>query len=323
METKRFDFVLRAEQPIAHHSETLGNAALLMRRKTRLPDGGFADVPMVTGDTMRHGLREAAAFAYLDAAGLLGETLSEPALRLLFAGGMVTGSAGGSVRLGDYRELCELCPPLALLGGCAQNRVVPGRMMVDEATLICTETAHLVPEYVVEWLGDTPLSSQRSHVEEAQRVRMDPALDPGKRRLLIATDREQIEMRMALRESPATEAQADASKSTMLPRTYERVVQGSLFWWRVTATCWDDLDADTLMVMLAAFLYDARVGGKRGTGCGLLAPVQAWGAELRRPSERPDAMDVRALGSRVGTRFRAHVAERRERIAEFLGRVAA
>lgn len=323
METKRFDFVLRAEQPIAHHSEVLGNAALLMRRTTRLPDGQFAEVPMVTGDTMRHGLREAAAFAYLDAAGLLGATLSEPALRLLFAGGMMTGSAGGSVRLGDYRELCELMPALALLGGCAQNRVIPGRMMVDEATLICTDTAHLLPEYVVEWMGVAPLSSQRAHVEEAQRVRMDPLLDPTKRKLLVAADRQHVELRMELSESPVSDAQAVETKSTMLPRTYERIVQGSLFWWRVTATCWDELDVDTLMVMLAAFLYDGRVGGKRGTGCGLLTPMQAWGAALRRPSERPDAMDVRALGARVGERFRAHVAERRERIAAFLGRVAA
>lgn len=323
MDTKRFDIILRAEQPIAHHAEVLGNAALLMRRKVRQPDGGFADVPYITGDTMRHGLREAAAMAYLDAAGLLGATLSEAALRLLFAGGMVTGSAGGSVRLGDYRELCELFPPLALLGGCAQNRVIPGRLAVDEATLICTETAHLLPEHVLEWVGAAPLSSQRAHVEEAQRVRMDPLLDPSKRTLLVADQRQQVEMRMELREGAATDAAAAETKSTMLPRTYERVVQGSLFWWRVTATCWDDLDHDTLMVMLAAFLYEARVGGKRGTGCGLLAPVQAWGAELRRPSERPDAMDVRALGARVGERFRAHVAERRARIADFLGRVAA
>lgn len=323
METKRFDLVLHANQPIAHHSEVLGNAALLMRRTVRLADGTFADVPYVTGDAMRHGLREAAAWAYLDAAGLTGATLSEAALRLLFAGGMVTGSAGGSVKLGDYRELCDLFPPLGLLGGCAQNRVVPGRLITDEATLICAETLPLLPEHVREWLGSQAIQTQRAHVEEVQRVRMDPMLDPTKRRLLVGTERHQVEQRMDAREQSTDAVAAADTKSTMLPRTYERLVQGSLFWWRVTATCWDDLEVDTLMVILASFLYEARVGGKRGTGNGLLAPLMAWGADLRRPSERAEAMDVHAIGPRVGARFRSHVGERRDRIAAFLASVAA
>lgn len=322
METKRFDFILRAEQPIAQHSEVLGNAALLMRRKVRGTDGAFADVPYITGDAMRHGLREAAAYAYLDAAGLLGATLLEPALRLLFAGGN-RGGSGGSVKLGEYRELCELFPPLGLLGGCTQHRMIPGRLMADEATLICAETLHLIPEHVAEWLGAQVIHSQRGHVEEVQRVRMDPTLDPTKRKLLVDADQRQVEMRMDLREQASTAVEAAATKSTMLPRTYERIVQGSLFWWRVTATCWDELELDTLMVVLASFLYDARVGGKRGTGNGLLAPLQAWGADFRRPSERAEAMDVRAIGPRVGARFRSHVGERRERIAAFLATVAA
>jgi hypothetical protein len=53
METKRYEFVLEASQPIAHHSETLGNQSILMREDIRQPGGGFAKVPIVTGDTMR------------------------------------------------------------------------------------------------------------------------------------------------------------------------------------------------------------------------------------------------------------------------------
>ena len=146
METKRYEIVLEAETPIAHHSETLGNHQMLMRRKVRQPDGRFVEVPYVTGDTMRHGLREAAAYASLDAAGILDRAnLSAGALNLLFAGGSITGSSGPSVSITGHRAMVDAFPPLAILGGCAGNRTIPGRLDVGNADLICAETAHLLP----------------------------------------------------------------------------------------------------------------------------------------------------------------------------------
>ena len=69
MQRHRYEFVLEAAQPIAHLAENIGNEGVLMRRKVRTADGSFASVPMVTADTMRHGMREAAAYMFLDAAG--------------------------------------------------------------------------------------------------------------------------------------------------------------------------------------------------------------------------------------------------------------
>lgn len=324
METHKIEILLQAEQPIAHAEDTLGNSSILMRADVRQPDGSLERVPIITGDTMRHGLRESAAYAYLDAAGLLGESLKEPALRLLFAGGMVTGTAGGSVKLGDYREMCDVFPPLALLGGCAQNRVIEGRIMVDEALLVCVETAHLLPEWVT--LDAATRNPCRAYVEEVQRVRMDPTLSEGKRTLLLADQRKAIESRLSASEAASEtgeHAAKDAAKSSMLPRRHERLVRGSLLFWRVTATTYSDLERDTLHVMLATFLADARVGGKRATGHGLLRPIAARNINLRRPSERTDVFDLAAPGPEIGAAFRAHVAERREAAAAFLAGVAA
>lgn len=330
MKQVKFEFVLRADQPLAHHSESFGNQAIIARRKVRQPDGGWAHVPIVSGDAMRHGMRESSAYVYLDAAGLLSDGgLSESALRLLFAGGMVTGSSGGVSKLNDYREMCELVPPLALFGGCAQNRVVPGRLWVDDAVLICSEMAHLLPEWAVEVAraDGAELETCRSHVEEVQRVRMDPILDPGKRNLLTAGAREHAEQRMLASEnaSELDDAKAkDESKSTMMPRSFERVVQGSLFYWSVTATVYSDLDDDTFKVACAAFLADARVGGKRGTGHGLLTPVTGRNVQLARPTERTETIKADQLSTmRVGEVFRSHVAARQERIKTFLQAVEA
>lgn len=326
MKTTRIEFILRAEQPIAHHEESFGNSAVCMRRKIRQDDGTFQRVPIITGDTMRHGMREASTLAMLDAAGMLDEPrLSTPALRLLFSGGMVTGASGGSVKLGDYREMIDLVPPLALLGGCAQNRVIPGRLYVDDATLICAETLHMMPTWVGEYLEEskTQCASHRAHMEEVQRVRMDPTLVPARRALLAAGDADAVERRLAASEQAGEDDDAiakDAAKSSMLPRRFERIAQGSIFYWSVTCTTQDALQEDTLWTMVGAFLSLAHVGGKKGTGHGKIKAIHAREATLLRASEST-AFDLATM--RKGEIFRAHMAERKDALRTFLDGVAA
>lgn len=327
-EQRRYEFILEALTPIAHAQESIGNTSLVMREKRRLPDGSFCHVPIITGDTMRHGLREASSYAVLDAAGLLdAPALGEAALRLLFAGGMISGSEGGSVKLDAYREMVELCPPLALLGGCAQNRSVPGKVQVDAADLICLETAHRMPEWVLAHLeeGGVKLQSCRGHIEEVQRVRMDPALDPGKRKLLTDGGAG-IERRLLASEHGKEVGDAplaQESKSTMLPRRHETVVAGALFFWTVTATCHSELDVDTFNTMIGAFLRDARVGGKKATGHGRIRPVVAKQIAVQRPRDVPDNLDAGALAPRIGSLFYEHVRARKDRVEAFLRSVDA
>jgi hypothetical protein len=327
-EVVRYDFILEAMTPIAHASESIGNTSLVMREKRRLPDGSFAHVPIITGDTMRHGLREAGAYALLDAAGMLeNPALGEAALRLLFAGGMISGSQEGSVKLSDYSVMIDLCPPLGLLGGCAQNRAIPGKVQVDAADLICDETAHRMPEWVNEWLKEhgVKLSSARGHVEEVMRVRMDPSLDPGKRKLLTDGGLS-IERRLLASEHGKEVGDvvlADSSKSTMLPRNHETVVSGALFYWSVTATVHTELERDTFNTMVGAFLRDARVGGKRATGHGRIRPIIAKQIAVRRPREAPENLDVGSLAPKIGSLFFSHVSERKEKVAKFLSEVDA
>lgn len=329
MEQKHLEFILTAKQPIAHLSETFGNTSVLARRKVRQPDGDWAHVPVISGDAMRHGMREASSYVFLNAAGLLDEgKLSEAALRLLFSGGQVRGSAGGVTKLNDYREMIDLVPTLALFGGCAQNRIIPGRLWVEDAVLICKEEEHLLPEWVLEHMASAGgLQSHRAHVEEAQRVRMDPVLEPQKRKLLTAKAREGVEHRLLKSETAAElddAVEKEATKSAMLPRTFERIAQGSLFHWSVTANCYSDLDVDTFYVACAAFLAAPRVGGKLGTGHGLLQVVVGRDVKVLQPVERASVIKPDQLSTaKVGDVFRAHVKKRAKKIADFLSVVEA
>jgi len=327
MKTHRYEFILEAEQPIAHHEGSYGNHALVMRRKTRLETGELAEVPCITADTMRHGMRTASTYALLDAAGLLDEgNLSQAALRLLFAGGMMTGRGDtGTVNLDQYRELVELVPPLGLFGGCASNRVIPGRLFVDDALLVCEETWRWLPERAREVVG-TEVHGSRAYIEDTQRVRMDPMLDPSKRLLLTEGDRAAADRQLSDGEiAHATDDAVgrDETKSTMLPRSFERLIQGSLFTWGIQADTYSDLDHDTLVTALGVFLANPIVGGKRGTGHGKLRVVKAWDVTVARPSESVSVADPAALGGRAGDLFRAHVRERAGRIREFLAKVTA
>lgn len=331
METKSYGMLLEAVSPIAHHESNDGNQSIAMRRKVRQPDGSWARVPYITGDSLRHGLREAAAYAFLDAAGLLDEkALSEAATRLLFSGGMITGRGDGAVvNMDRYRELCSLCPPLALLGGCTDNRSVPGRLFVDEATLVCEENRRYLPEWALDWLkeqGTSELDSHRAMMEEVQRVRMDPMLDPGKRALMLPDAQVEVSKRLTDGEVAHATDDAiarDASKSTMMPRRFERLAVGSLFYWRVTCHCMTPLDVDTFHVMVAAYASRMLVGGKRSTGHGQMRVVASRELVVSRPSEDIKAVDVTDLGPRIGQLFVEHVRANREQIVTWLRTVNA
>jgi hypothetical protein len=332
METIRYEFILEAIEPIAHHSETIGNEAIVMRESVRQPDGTFIDVPIITGDTMRHGLREVGAYAYLDAAGKLDDPqLTEGALRLLFNGGMMTGKgSAGAINLDTYRRMSVLLPLLPLLGGCSDNRIIPGNVEVSRAITVCDETlAKLALQSpwltdALTTLGET-VGAAAMCVDEEQRVRMDPTLVPAKRQLMSGDAQVHTNKRLASSEKAHAEDDAiDArnSKSSMMPRRFEVVKTGTLFHWSVTARVYSPLERDTFNLMVGLFLANCRVGGKRGTGHGSLRV--RYGANVKMRPFAPETSALVPLGdASIGKIFREHVKAHAVEIGELLKMVVA
>lgn len=333
METHRIEIILRAAEPIAHAEGTIGNSQVAMRRKVRLPNGRWTKVPYVTGDTMRHGLREAGTYALLEAAGMLHEasTLTEAALRLLFSGGMVLGAANDVVKIEEARAFREMLPHISLLGGCVGNRIEPGKIEVGDAMLICDEWLHLTPRWMIDWMTQEGVESSgaREHLEMVQRVRMDPSLDPKKRLLMSGDEQAKVATRLLASESASARddaADKDRTKSTMMPFSYETIAAGSMFSWRVDCVTHTQIEHDTLWVMLAAFLARARVGGKKGTGHGLLVPVIARGMEREIVATTPEMDALEVTGDARAPelrRFVAHVQDRKDAIRATLDKVIA
>lgn len=324
MQLSRYEMVVRAKDPICHSQETIGNQSVFMRKTVRLPGGARVSCPYVSGDAIRHQLREAAAYGTLHVAGILDDPqLSEGALRLLFNGGAVTGKGDAAViKLDRYRELVALFPPLALLGGCADNRPIQGQIHVDEGNLICSEMEHLMPPWVKQWAQENgeKIETCRASIEEVQRVRMDATLQPEKVKLLSDSAKAKVNERLLKAEKAHEEADSKAkaeAKSGMMPRTHERLIQGSLLWIGIEARTYTDLEFDAFNFAIACLLNNFRIGGKLGTGHGRLEFVA--GARIR---FQPSAGSLERVGSelapKVGDMYRAHVVLRKEELAAWL-----
>jgi CRISPR type IV-associated protein Csf2 len=328
-ERLRFDIVLEATTPLKHLAGNEGNIGYLATRQVRLPaslGGGFASVPMISGNAMRHALREAASWCLLEASGQMNARHREEVIRLLFNGGMLAGG-DGAISLAEYRRLVEFLPHLSLFGGCS-GRIIPGRLEVDDALLICEETWHLLPAKVQAAVIELrvpsggALGSASEHRAVETNVRMDSMLSPQHRGLLSESEAAKVSGRFEAREVATDAAAKDRTKSTMMPYQSETLTTGSLLYWRVDATTWSDLERDTLRLTLGAFLHNARVGGGSGTGHGRLRAV--WGENLRWPSllAAAESTDLAMLtNGKVGELFVEHVASRREAIAAFLREV--
>ena len=325
----RYEMILRALTPIAHHQETLGNQSIFARKKVRLPGGTIAQLPYLSGDCLRHQLREAGVYATLEAAGMLDDPqLSLGALRLLFAGGMVGQKGDRSViNLDTYRALTTLFPPLALFGGCTDAKVLSGQLNVEEGNVICIETLELQPDWVRAWLTDhrERVDSFRASMEEVQRVRMDPEEVPEKRKLLSESAQIVVNDRLLARERAHEDADSKAAgenKSAMLPRTLERLIEGTLFSWSVEARTYTDLEFDAFNYIVGAMLNNCNVGGKRGTGHGRLKFLAGSRIHFRPTSGDIESMES-SLAPKTGDLYRQHIKARATELKQWLqGEVA-
>lgn len=329
MQITRYEFLARAVDPIAHHEESLGNVSVFMRKRMVLPNGSVQKVPYITGDSIRHRAREASVYATLDAAGMLDDPkLTEGALRLLFSGGMVTGKGDASViNLDSFRELVNLFPPLALFGGCVDNRPLPGQLTVNEGNLVCSETVHTAPNWVHDWLtkNEYQVQTHRRMLEEVTRVRMDPALAPEKVKLLTGDHQVSVNRRLAASgraHDTGETKEAEKEKSSMMPRSFERIVQGALFWCGIEARTYTPIEADAFDYTVACLLNNFTVGGKLATGHGRLQFVAG-----NRIHFAPSAGSIEGMGldlaGKAGEMFRAHVKAHADQLREWLGRVNA
>lgn len=130
--------------PLHHGSGNAGNTALLRTEEIITQAGEPATVPVLSGNSVRHQLREAIAWHTLRTLDVPEGSLTKSQVDLLFTGGAIT-STGAQVDLGMARRVQDHYPALGLLGYAAQSDIVAGTLRVGSLMLVCSENAWRLP----------------------------------------------------------------------------------------------------------------------------------------------------------------------------------
>jgi hypothetical protein len=128
-----------------HHGAGVSGNTTLVRRQTVLTrDGTLADVPFVSGNSVRHHLRAALAEHACRLLEVPEHGLSKRVVDLLWSGGALT-STGNQVDLDAQRRMDLLAPMVSLLGYSAKSDIVAGPLRVDNVHVVCSENAWRLP----------------------------------------------------------------------------------------------------------------------------------------------------------------------------------
>jgi hypothetical protein len=158
--TCRLPLRLVAVDAIHHGAGVSGNTTLLRRQTILTGDGTLADVPFVSGNSVRHQLRAALANHAVRMLGVAEHGLSKRVVDLLWSGGALT-STGNQIDLDGQRQMDLLAPMVSLLGYSARSDIVSGPLAVDNVHLVCAENRWRLPPdltgdpHTTVWEGQT------------------------------------------------------------------------------------------------------------------------------------------------------------------------
>ncbi|GAA3878405.1 hypothetical protein GCM10022243_48890 [Saccharothrix violaceirubra] len=142
--TLTIPFTATLVAPLHHGAGTAGNTSLIRTQRMVRPDGTVAQVPFVSGNSLRHGLRAGLAWHAVRTLGVEDGGLSKAVVDLLWSGGAITRT-GSQTDLALLRRVEHLYPPLALMGYSAAADMTAGTLAVDQLHLVCAENAWRLP----------------------------------------------------------------------------------------------------------------------------------------------------------------------------------
>ena len=143
----RLPLVFTALDPISHGAGTAGNTQLLRTQDVVLPDGRRTAVPYISGNSVRHRLRDALAWHLVRLLGVPEYSLPKRVVDLLWSGGALT-STGNQAELAVMRDTDATLPGLGMLGYSARSDITAGTLWVDNVHLVCAENQWRLPAHL-------------------------------------------------------------------------------------------------------------------------------------------------------------------------------
>lgn len=313
LKSVRYDLIVTALTPIVHAQATIGNDSILMTERVldiHDPSGEPEDVPCLTGNTLRHALRDALCRMTLRVLDVEIGSLSIGAQHFLLSGGAL-GKQAKTIDLEGYRKLIEAFPFLPLFGGGIGHALVPGKLEVGYGILMCRQNAWRIKSLCPK-LGDLALPDAQSLRERRISTRSDS------RRTLVGKTLSPAHAMSA----PSEDEDEGAEQPMQMLAGYEAVCAGAKFLWQVGVQLATDVEHAAMLCALVSLSVGGRIGAKGGTGHGriLLHAVGESGDHkpLSTTIEASEHLDPVVLAEQIAGSYVARVRESRTEILTFL-----
>lgn len=246
MSFERFNATVTLITSVSHHGDVTGIDAIFNREKIIQPNGQTAQVPFITGNSIRGQLRDAAALHLVESLDLGGK-LSARAFYTLFSGGALQKTGSKKIHLAEIRALRNLLPTLSLLGAAVGNHIMPGKLNVGKFYPLAQETAHLLG------LNAAQLPSVYELMQTESYTRTDDLKD---------------ERYKAIVDPQRSAPKKDSDVAQQMRYNVETMAAGACLSWHLDLKHATSLEREALIAMLRFWGRNPVLGGKSAVGHG-------------------------------------------------------
>lgn len=264
MPSIRLDGTITLLSPLSHIGESIGPDSYLSQDVIIGPDGQPQEVFVYSGNAFRGQLRDLAAAYMTDKLGRLRYT--PEVFYLLFSGGSLGGPQ--SIDIDQARRIREAIPMLSLFGGGVGNQILNGKMKVGASYPLVRECQRVLPTSMRS--DDAP--SWRQWTMEKSFTRTDDAKNENLRVAYLLTEGAEGEPLMLTGE---TKAKKDEAPQQMR-YTVEMLAPGSILYQRIDLCDVNELEIGAFVSALQRLAEHPYIGGKSGTGHGLVEIEYRW-----------------------------------------------
>ena len=282
----RLDGVIKLQSPLSHIGESVGIDSYLSTDVIISQSGQPVECFVYSGNAFRGILRDCAASYMLERMG--GMKIPLDAFYLLFSGGSLGGTQ--SVDIDQARMYRRAIPMLSIWGGGVGNQILPGKLRMGSMYPICEETSMIIPEKfqmqnAPSWkrmsfeksftrMDDEKNDNKRVYLLEGKSEDANIAIESG--RMIqgeMVFEAEETERPAVKKKPPKKDSDGPAQQ---MRYTVEMMAAGTMLYQRIDLSAISEVELGAFVSALIKFSDAPYIGGKSGTGHGLVDAEYHW-----------------------------------------------